>query len=226
MKNDTGTAISKRDETSSPQTPASVSNGNTTDLQPDPTWSLDDLAGYAKAGFTASDSAESEAKDLADKLAFTARTSILAYFRAGKALTLARDKLKATGEWCGWLDSHSLNRKTVLTAITIFEQGKTEDEVSRYSLAEAKRLWCYDRKKEATATTKKTGAKALAIDPHPGVTSTPVAMIDDVIDRLRKIGIGLTESDQRELIRGRLVALFELVAELQASFEAQPPPTP
>ena len=120
-------------------TPSATTNIlNAPDVSPSDDWTLDQIAAYARAGFDFSAQAETQAK-------WILRTSVVAYFRAGHALSIAKARLKESGAWVKWQDEHRLSRSTVLTAISIYEGAKDESTAAMFTLSEAKKKWQRNR---------------------------------------------------------------------------------
>ena len=65
------------------------------------------------------------------------RKSSLDLFRAGHALSIARDKLKEEKKWCEWQEKNDLPRSSVLEAIKLYEKtarDNPDDTVAFYNL--------------------------------------------------------------------------------------------
>src|SRR6185437_1471952 len=122
------------------------------DAQPTPDWTPDQLGAYALTALTTSEAIEAN-------LATMTRKSVTSYFRAGKALWLAREMLKPIGGWVGWQDAHGLKRTTVFEAIQFFEHSKAEDAVIGMTLPQAKTLFI--------RSSDKGLAMQADIHPHP-----------------------------------------------------------
>jgi hypothetical protein len=103
------------------------------DSRPDPSWSLDRLASYAKDEVTCSFNAEQEA-------ILQAHKSAVHLFRAGHALALARAKCKGEqhGDWKKFKKKHGLADTTANDAIRLYEIAKTEDALFGLGITEAK----------------------------------------------------------------------------------------
>jgi hypothetical protein len=155
---------------------------------PNESWTLDQLAAYARAGFQQSDDLEGEAKLLFKRLQFTKRTSGVAYFRAGQALCIARELLKA-----------------VLIACTIFQKGKTEEEVSRYSLAQLKKMYCRDPKPVNSPT------------PPPAIAKKTLKFAESVelaAAQLTELKTADVEVAEVETVRAKLLDIMNMVSAL------------
>ncbi|HEY7328057.1 MAG TPA: hypothetical protein VH592_10475 [Gemmataceae bacterium] len=103
------------------------------DDRPDPSWSLERLASYAKDEVTCSFHAEQEA-------VLQAHKSAVHLFRAGHALALARAKCKGEqhGDWKKFKKKHALADTTANDAIRLYENAKTEDALAGLGITEAK----------------------------------------------------------------------------------------
>src|SRR5262245_15120073 len=82
--------------------------------KPDQSWTVEQLAIYAKGKVASSAHAEKEA-------ILQAHKSAVALFWAGAALWLIRDKLKKEERWVAWQKANKLARSTVLEAVALYE---------------------------------------------------------------------------------------------------------
>jgi hypothetical protein len=98
---------------------------------PNESWDLDRLGLYASSGLREANRLESEASQLS-------RRSTVQVFRAGHALFLARERLKAERRWCEWLSENNIPRTNAWEAIELYEQGGSEEAVANLTLTEAK----------------------------------------------------------------------------------------
>jgi hypothetical protein len=120
-----------------PQTPGRIPDDQNAippvDDRPDPSWSLDRLASFAKDEVTCSFHAEQEA-------ILQAHKSAVHLFRAGHALALARAKCKGEqhGNWKKFKKKHTIADTTANDAIRLFENAKTEDALVGLGITEAK----------------------------------------------------------------------------------------
>ena len=124
------------------------------DVRPDPSWTLERLAVYAKDEVSNSDHAEQQAILQANK-------SAIHLFRAGHALALARDKCKGEkhGEWKKFKKKHGLADTTANDAIRLYENAKTEDALIGLSVTQAKEKYVYPAKpKKSTKPSKTSGS--------------------------------------------------------------------
>lgn len=86
-----------------------------------------------------------------------AKLSALAYFRAGYALGLLRDKLKGRKQWEEWLEKVGIKKTTAWEAIWFAKQAGTEEACAKFTRPEANKMFGVQKKKP-----KKT-----AVRPHP-----------------------------------------------------------
>ncbi|CAN5890362.1 hypothetical protein BH23PLA1_BH23PLA1_39260 [soil metagenome] len=103
---------------------------------PDETWDLDRLARYASAGLAKADRLMQGSIQIG-------RRSTVEIFRSGRALSIARRRLKAEGRgrWTRWLEQHGIKRTTAWEAAELFERAGSEDKVANLMPGEAKRLF-------------------------------------------------------------------------------------
>lgn len=101
------------------------------DKKPDPSWTVEQLAIYAKSKMALSLQAEKEA-------ILQAHKSAVDLFWAGAALRLIRDILKKEERWVAWQKANKLARSTVLEAIALYENAKSPDALVGLGITEAK----------------------------------------------------------------------------------------
>ncbi len=103
------------------------------EAMPDDSWNLDRLARYATSGLA-------EAARLDHEAIQIGRRSTVQIFRSGRALSIARQRLKAEGwgRWGRWLEEHGIKRTSAWEAAELFERAKSEAQVHKLTLSEAK----------------------------------------------------------------------------------------
>jgi hypothetical protein len=103
---------------------------------PDDTWDLDHLGSYACAGLSEADRLEGESLQLR-------RRSTVEVYRAGRAISIARKKVKAQkwGEWGQWLAQHNLARTTAWEAAALYERAESEDAIRNLTRDQAKKKY-------------------------------------------------------------------------------------
>jgi hypothetical protein len=119
------------------------------DKRPDPSWTVEQLAIYAKGKMASSAQAEEEA-------IFQAHKSAVDLFWAGAALWLIRDKLKKEERWVAWQKANKLARSTVLEAIALYENAKSPDALVGLGITEAKGRFGVVKAKPAPSTSTPT----------------------------------------------------------------------
>jgi hypothetical protein len=119
------------------------------DKKPDPSWTVEQLAIYAKGKLGASAQAEKEA-------ILQAHKSAVDLFWAGAALWIIRDKLKKEERWVKWQKANKLARSSVLEAIALYENAKAPDALVGLGITEAKERFGVVRPKPAPATSTPT----------------------------------------------------------------------
>ncbi len=100
---------------------------------PDESWDLGRLARYASSGLA-------EAARLGSESIRIGRRSTVQIYRSGRALSLARKKLKAQGRgrWDRWLTEHGLKRTTAWEAAELYERAGSEDALAKLTPCQAK----------------------------------------------------------------------------------------
>ena len=135
------------------------------DKKPDSSWTVEQLAIYAKGKMASSVQAAKEAILLAHK-------SAVDLFWAGAALWLIRDKLKKEERWVAWQQANKLARSTVLEAIALYENAMSPDALVGLGITEAKERFGVVKPKPApstsTPTKKPSGRQALSTPPASG----------------------------------------------------------
>ena len=113
------------------------------EARPDPSWTLDRLAVYAKDEVSNSFHAEHQA-------ILQAHKSAVHLFRAGHALALAREKCKGEqhGDWKKFKKKHGLADTTANDAIRLYENAKTEDALAGLGITQAKEKFGIARPKK------------------------------------------------------------------------------
>lgn len=149
-------------------------------------WTLDQLAEYARRQIVTSRAIE-------NSLGLLGRRSTVAFFRAGRALLVAREQLKTTGDWVKWQDDHQLPRTTVFEAISLYEAAKDEKAVETLALTEAKRCFGISGSTQANGRkTMKPRPTKVKGDPNDLVIllSSACATLDAMAARLGDEGVG------------------------------------
>jgi hypothetical protein len=110
---------------------------------PDDTWDLDRLGNYARTGLDEADRLQRESLQLG-------RRSTVQIFRAGRAISIARKKVKAAkwGEWGQWLAQHGLKRTTAWEAAALFERAGSEEAIKNLTPDQAKRKYNITRDRQ------------------------------------------------------------------------------
>src|SRR3954454_15734433 len=93
-------------------------------LMPAESWDLEQLAAYVKDRF-----------HLAE---FFGRKSAVQIWRAGKALLLVKEKLKAERKWTSWAKQHDLPLTSVYEAMKLAEKFENERDIIGFSGVDAK----------------------------------------------------------------------------------------
>lgn len=154
---------------------------------PDDGWETDALGRYVAAELAESARLDGEARDLV-------RRSAVHLFRAGRALHLARERLKAAGEWCGWQTRHGIARTSAWEAIELYERAGNEEAVAGLAISEAKTQFGVTRGRTEAATADAAGEAAGNADTPPadvGIAPRPAAGADGVGG-----GTGLNRTDR------------------------------
>lgn len=103
------------------------------DFVPDDSWDLDRLGFYSGTRLN-------EAKRLHGEMIQLGRRSTVQIFRAGHALSIARQKVK-WGQWDRWLKEHNIKRTTAWEAIQLYERAGSEEAIRNLTWAQAKRRY-------------------------------------------------------------------------------------
>jgi hypothetical protein len=134
--------------------------GADADKKPDPSWTVEQLASYAKGKMASSAQAEKEA-------ILQAHKSAVDLFWAGAALWLIRDKLKKEERWVAWQKANKLARSTVLEAIALYENTMSPDALVGLGITEAKERFGVVRPKPTPRPPQRT-------DHWPGNPRQPI----------------------------------------------------
>jgi hypothetical protein len=110
--------------------------GPQSELVPDESWDLDRLGTYAATGLSEASRLERESIQLG-------RRSTIQIFRAGRALSIARRRVKSEswGEWGRWLKEHNLKRTTAWEAIQLYERAGSEEAIANLTPSQAKKRY-------------------------------------------------------------------------------------
>jgi hypothetical protein len=98
---------------------------------PNHNWTLEKLTDYVTDCFKCRD-------EMNDHLAAIGRKSTVELFRAGHALDVIREKLKADKAYVQWLEDNGIARTTAHDAIKLYYKAKTESAVEKLTITEAK----------------------------------------------------------------------------------------
>jgi hypothetical protein len=103
---------------------------------PDDSWDLERLARYAKTGLD-------EANRLDREAMVIGRRSTVEIFRVGRALSIARRKVKTEkwGDWGRWLTEHEIKRTTAWEAVELFERAGSEEAIANLTASQAKKKY-------------------------------------------------------------------------------------
>jgi hypothetical protein len=182
------------------------------DAYPDESWEATRLEAYAKAKLAGSSLAE-------ERAILESHKSAVELFWAGCALYFFRDKKKAErhGAWTEWKRKNALADSTVLEAIKLYENAKTEDALIGLGITEAKEKFVYpfknkgddeqatspkpDKKSKKPKKTKQPkGPKKPTADPDPDEEDQGETGAGDespVIEQTRTLTTELEEIAQR-----------------------------
>ncbi len=143
---------------------------------PDDTWDLDRLAQYAATGLT-------EAGRLRTEALLLARRSTVQTFRAGRALAIAQEKLKADRGWVQWLKAHNIPRTSAWEAVELFKRAGSEEALADLTLTQAKNKFHITGSPKRRPAGAINGATVLrerqAVEAAPQVLSFPAAQTHD-----------------------------------------------
>ena len=154
--------------TSPPPAAVGPSNGSpVADPIPSAEWPTDRLATYARNQIGESGAIEAS-------LGLMARRSTVAFFRAGQALAIARDRLKASNGWEQWLKNHHIPKTTAFEAIKLAENAKDESAVATLALTEAKRRYGVSGSTTAAERAAKAEQRKLAAAAQPQMQTAKV----------------------------------------------------
>lgn len=107
---------------------------------PDESWEVDRLTAYVGAQLTLFEKQS-------DVVARLSRKSAVLLFRAGRALSLIRSKLKLKKGWEQWLKDHSLGKTSAWKAIALYKRVDDEAVVANMSVTKAMRLYGIEKKR-------------------------------------------------------------------------------
>jgi len=117
--------------------------------KPDQSWTVEQLAIYAKGKMASSAQAERDA-------ILQAHKSAVDLFWASAALWLIRDNLKKEERWVAWQKANKLARSTVLEAIALYENAKSPDALVGLGITEAKERFGVVKAKPAPSTSTRS----------------------------------------------------------------------
>jgi hypothetical protein len=148
-------------ETTRTSIPSAIRGGSdkldpTLGMTPDKTWDAEKLAAYIR--------------QQQDAFNGFARDTAVALFRAGGALTLAKD-LVEQGGYEKWLKAQSVKKTWANRAVRLFQKAKTEANVKGKNITDALRAYGIAETKKKKSSTARN----------------PSAVLSDVVHRLEKI---------------------------------------
>lgn len=101
---------------------------------PDDSWSLDQLGQFVAAGLAESNRLDAEAACLS-------RKSTVKIFWAGRALMVAKDKVKEAGKkWTVWLKQQNIPRTNAWEAEELFKRAVHVNAIANLTPTEAKKV--------------------------------------------------------------------------------------
>jgi len=101
---------------------------------PNANWTLEQLTEYVRSCIKSRD-------DMTKQVISLRAKSAVEIFRAGQALQIIRDKLKAQKAYVQWLEDEGICRTTAHEAIKLVANAKTEKAVEKMAITEAKELF-------------------------------------------------------------------------------------
>jgi hypothetical protein len=110
---------------------------------PDESWDFNRLGNYARSGLGEADRLIRESIQLG-------RRSTVQIFRAGRAIWIARERIKAEkwGGWGSWLAEHGLARTTAWEAAALYERAGSEEAIKHLTPDQAKQTFGITRRTE------------------------------------------------------------------------------
>ncbi len=162
------------------------------DATPDDSWSLDDLRTYALSRL--------------NEASILARRSTAQTYRAGRALSLAKNKLKTLKAWGKWQQEHDLPRTSVWEAVELFRKAPSEEAIEHLTPQKAKEQFGIVKKRPHVGngiTRKRKGKDDPATQPRQEKTghSTDDANDDSARD-LDAIAACLGEEYREAVVSG------------------------
>ena len=139
-----------------------VSQGESQRATPNHNWTLEQLTKYVTDCFKCR-------TEMNDDLAALGRKSAVELFRAGRALSIAKDQLKSRGGYEHWCKENHIAKTTAFEAITLFANAKTEAAVEKMTITEAKTHFKVVKKKSSklVAESQKSHQKPKQVDDPP-----------------------------------------------------------
>lgn len=130
---------------------------------PDDTWDLDRLAKYAATGIA--------------QVELLERRSTIPTFRAGRALAIAQEKLKADRGWVEWLKAHNISRTTAWEAVELFKRAGSEEAITDMTLTQAKIKFKITRSRKARPTSAINSVDPVQRDRQAVPERTPTVIL-------------------------------------------------
>lgn len=206
MANATANGNSEPAVNPNPKTPAQPIDLNSI---PDATWTADKLAAYAHAAFEQSEKSENEVDTLLKQVRTGRRTSVCAYFRAGQALAIVRDQQKPLHTWGAWQTANGLAGTSTTMAIAIFEGAKTEENVLKLTLEQAKYKWVKNYGRRTSSARKP--------DPQPEAPTpkTFVQTLDTAALTLKGLAEAPIDVESVDAIQEKCFAMLQVLQVIQ-----------
>jgi hypothetical protein len=168
-------------------------------------WGLDQLGAFAKSAIAQSDAIEAALPGMR-------RTSVLQFYRAGKALWLAREELKPMGMYLKWLDEIGIAHQTAYVRTEFYERVPSEKDLEGLSLSQAKKKFGIGKSEP------KEGAEPKK--PKPAPSGRPPDPLVLILSATAEIASARDAIDKGIVPEGMVQALSGLHAETMRLFAA------